>query len=158
MESARSPPRALAATVGDTKNFSDGRQLSVGVGFVPNQESSAGKTGLSGISQRSDACPRASLLHRVRSVVWAAQRHTGSADRCAQGLLERHHTNVVAEAMAVADKTASILWALLANDRQYDPRHASLPVTAQQHAASSRHSRKTANIRAKDCGVMELLE
>jgi transposase len=47
----------------------------------------------------------------------------GSLLRAPQGLLERRNVNVAVVAMA--NKTARIIWALLARDRQYDPAHVS---------------------------------
>jgi transposase len=40
---------ALAATVGDAKNFDNGRQLSAWLGLVPRQHSSGGKQNLLGM-------------------------------------------------------------------------------------------------------------
>ena len=64
----------------------------------------------------------------VRAVLWAAQRRKATVDRWVQGLLERRNANVAAVAMA--NKTARIVWALLAKARQYDPQHVSRSVTA----------------------------
>ena len=119
---------ALVATVGDAKNFSNGRQLAAWLGLVPKQESSGGKTVLLGISKRGDAYLRTLLIHGARSVLWAAQRRKASVDRWVQGLLERRNANVAAVAMA--NKTARIAWALLAKDRQYDSAHVSMPAVA----------------------------
>lgn len=119
---------ALVATVGDAKNFSNGRQLAAWLGLVPKQESSGGKTVLLGISKRGDVYLRTLLIHGARSVLWAARHRKESVDRWVQGLLERRNANVAAVAMA--NKTARIVWALLAKGRQYDPQHMSMPVTA----------------------------
>jgi transposase len=119
---------ALVATVGDAKNFSNGRQLAAWLGLVPKQSSSGGKTVLLGISKRGDAYLRTLLIHGARSVLWAAQHRKVSVDRWVQGLLERRNANVAAVAMA--NKTARIVWALLAKGRQYDPQHMTMPVTA----------------------------
>jgi transposase len=62
------------ATVGDAKNFRNGRQLAAWLGLVPKQESSGGKTVLPGISERGDAYLRTLLIHGARAVLWAAQR------------------------------------------------------------------------------------
>jgi len=119
---------ALVATVGDAKNFSSGRQLAAWLGLVPKQESSGGKTVLLGISKRGDAYLRTLLIHGARSVLWAARRRKELVDRWVQGLLERRHANVAAVAMA--NKIARIVWALLAKGRQYEPEHMSMTVTA----------------------------
>ena len=119
---------ALVATVGDAKNFHNGRQMAAWLGLVPKQESSGGKTVLLGISKRGDAYLRTMLIHGARSVLWAAQRRKAPADRWVQGLLERRNANITAVAMA--NKTARVVWALLAKDRHYEPSHVSIFVTA----------------------------
>ena len=119
---------ALVATVGDAKNFKNGRQMAAWLGLVPKQESSGGKTVLLGISKRGDVYLRTLLIHGARSMLCAAQRRKATVDRWVQGLLERRNANVAAVAMA--NKTARIVWALLAKARQYDPQHLSRPVTA----------------------------
>jgi transposase len=119
---------ALVATVGDAKNFRSGRQLAAWIGLVPKQESSGGKTVLLGISKRGDAYLRAMLIHGARSALRTAQRRKDSAGRWMQNLLHRRHANVATVAMA--NKNARVVWALLAKDRQYDPQHLSMPVVA----------------------------
>ena len=115
---------ALVATVGDAKNFHNGRQLAAWLGLVPKQESTGGKTVLLGISKRGDVYLRTLLIHGARSVLWAARRKA-PVDRWVQGLLERRNANIAAVAMAMANKTARIVWALLAHDRDYEPGHGS---------------------------------
>jgi transposase len=114
---------ALVATVGKAQNFSNGRQLAAWLGLVPKQDSSGGETVLLGISKRGDAYLRTLLIHGARSALWTAQRRKAPVDRWMQGLLERRNVNVAVVAMA--NKTARIIWALLARDRQYDPAHVS---------------------------------
>ncbi|MCZ4263220.1 transposase, partial [Limimaricola sp. G21655-S1] len=46
---------ALIASVGDAKNFKNGRQLAAWLGLVPRQHSSGGKQTLLGISKRGDS-------------------------------------------------------------------------------------------------------
>lgn len=118
---------ALVATVGDAKNFHNGRQLAAWLGLVPKQESTGGKTVLLGISKRGDTYLRTLLIHGARSVLFAAQRRKASVDRWVHGLLERRNMNIAVVAMA--NKSARIVWALLAKDRQYDPAHVSIPAT-----------------------------
>ena len=50
---------ALVASIGDAKNFKNGRQLAAWLGLVPRQHSSGGKVRLQGISKRGDViCAR----------------------------------------------------------------------------------------------------
>jgi transposase len=46
---------AIVATVGDAKEFKNGRQLAAWLGWVPKQNSSGGKQVLLGISKRGDS-------------------------------------------------------------------------------------------------------
>ncbi|HUA24849.1 MAG TPA: IS110 family transposase, partial [Steroidobacteraceae bacterium] len=62
---------ALVATVGDAKNFRNGRQLAAWLGLVPKQDSTGGKTVLLGISKRGDPYLRTLLIHGARSVLCA---------------------------------------------------------------------------------------
>lgn len=55
---------ALAATVGDAKNFDNGRQMAAWLGLVPRQHSSGGKATLLGMSKRGDAYLRTLLIAR----------------------------------------------------------------------------------------------
>jgi transposase len=109
---------ALVASVGDAKGFTSGRQLAAWLGLVPKQNSSGGKNILLGISKRGDTYLRTLLIHGARSVIRSAQRrndHEGWLPR----LLQRRNLNVVA--VALANKNARIVWALLAHGRSYQP-------------------------------------
>jgi len=108
---------ALVATVGDAKNFENGRQLAAWLGLVPRQSSSGGKTTLLGISKRGDTYLRTLLIHGARSVIWARQRSKKAIDGWLGALLGRRNVNVAA--VALANKNARIVWALLAHDREF---------------------------------------
>lgn len=110
---------ALVATIGDSKNFENGRQLAAWMGLVPRQSSSGGKTNLLGISKRGDTYLRTLLIHGARSAVRAFQgRPDQSSNPWLQNLLGRRNLNVAA--VALANKNARIVWALLARDREYE--------------------------------------
>lgn len=109
---------ALVATVGDAKNFDSGRQMAAWLGLVPRQNSSGGKNVLLGISKRGDAYLRTLLVHGGRAVIHAAQRKREQIDGWLGELLQRRHKNVAAVAMA--NKNARILWALLAHGRKFE--------------------------------------
>ncbi|SFQ31465.1 transposase [Pseudomonas borbori] len=57
---------ALVASIGDAKNFENGRQLAAWLGLVPRQNSSGGKQALLGISMRGDTYLRTLLIHGAR--------------------------------------------------------------------------------------------
>ena len=109
---------ALVATIGDAKNFANGRQLAAWLGLVPRQHSSGGKNVLLGISKRGDTYLRTLLIHGARSVIYHAQRRLDEASWLPK-LLQRRNANVAA--VALANKNARIVWALLAHERDYQP-------------------------------------
>ena len=112
---------ALVASVGDAKNFANGRQLAAWLGLVPKQHSSGGKATLLGISKRGDSYLRTLLIHGARSVIIAAQKKA-TVGGWLSGLLLRRNPNVAA--VALANKNARIVWALLAHEREFRADHA----------------------------------
>jgi transposase len=107
---------ALVASIGDAKSFANGRQLAAWLGLVPRQNSSGGKNVLLGISKRGDTYLRTLLIHGARSVMQAANRRE-QKEGWLYGLLQRRNPNVAA--VALANKNARIVWALLAHDREF---------------------------------------
>lgn len=107
---------ALVASIGDARTFRNGRQLAAWAGLVPRQHSSGGKQRLLGISKRGDVYLRTLLIHGARSAIRSAQRHPGS-NPWVEALLLRRPANVVA--VALANKTMRVVWALLAHHREY---------------------------------------
>jgi transposase len=104
---------ALVASIGDIRHFHSGRQLAAWLGLVPRQHASGGKARLLGISKRGDTYLRTLLIHGARAVV----RHARTPGDWLQRLLTRRPTNVAT--VALANKNARIVWALLAHDRRY---------------------------------------
>ena len=64
---------ALVASIGNAKNFVNGRQLAAWLGLVPRQHSSGGKSVLLGISKRGDTYLRTLLIHGARAVIRFAE-------------------------------------------------------------------------------------
>lgn len=110
---------ALVASVGDAKAFENGRQLAAWLGLVPRQHSTGGKHTLLGMSKRGDGYLRMLLIHGARAVIRAAERKLDPADSWLKRLVGRRHKNVAA--VALANKNARIVWALLAHDRVFRP-------------------------------------
>ncbi len=108
---------AIAATVGDAKTFDNGRQLAAWLGLVPRQSSSGGKTNLLGMSKRGDAYLRTLLIHRARSVIYLAGQRA-DAQSWLFKLINRRNINVAA--VALANKTARPVWAMLAHGREFE--------------------------------------
>lgn len=110
---------ALVATVGDAKHFAKGREMAVSLGLTPRQNSSGGKERLLGISKRGDAYLRTLLIHGARSVLKTAK---GKEDRLSQWIsriAQNRHPNIAA--VALANKTARIAWAMMRNGTDYQP-------------------------------------
>ncbi len=108
---------ALVASIGDGKNFKDGRQLAAWLGLVPRQHSTGGKPTLLGISKRGDCYLRTLLIHGARSVVRVAEQKADHANQWLAGLMRRRNKNVAA--VALANKNARIIWAFLTQNREY---------------------------------------
>lgn len=108
---------AMVASIGDARNFKDGRQLAAWLGIVPRQHSTGGKSTLLGISKRGDTYLRTLLIHGARAVIRVAERKA-DVDPWLKSLLARRNKNVAA--VALANKNARTIWALLAHDREYE--------------------------------------
>jgi len=114
---------AAVATMGDAKAFKSGREFAAWLGLVPGQTGTGGRVRLMGISKRGDTYLRTLLIHGARSVL----AHTRELDTWLQGISKRRPPNVVA--VALANKTARTIWALLAHDRRYEKTYASVRPT-----------------------------
>ncbi|WP_421224188.1 IS110 family transposase [Aeromonas enteropelogenes] len=113
---------AQVASIGDAKQFENGRQLAAWLGLVPKQHSSGGKQTLLGISKRGDIYLRTLLIHGARAVLRVVERKTEYAGSWLAGVMERRNHNVTV--VALANKNARIIWALLAHEREYDADYA----------------------------------
>jgi transposase len=112
---------ALVASVGNALHFKNARQLAAWLGLVPRQHSTGGKPMLLGISKRGDAYLRTLLIHGARSVVRVTAGKVGDAQGWLTQLLGRRHKNVAA--VALANKNARTVWALLTKGEDYEIGH-----------------------------------
>lgn len=108
---------AIVAAIADGKAFRNGRQLAAWLGLVPRQHSSGDKQHLLGISKRGDPYLRMLLIHGARSVVYRCVTKTDSRNRWIADKQRRLGTTKAC--VAVANKNARIIWALLAKDEPY---------------------------------------
>lgn len=108
---------ALAASVTDPGAFRSGREFSASLGLVPRQNSSGGKDKLGRISKMGDRYLRKLLVVGATSVVRRARTADTTAANWVRGLLERKPARLVTVAMA--NKTARIVWAVLARGETY---------------------------------------
>lgn len=112
---------ALVAAVGDRTCFRNGRQFAAWLGLVPKQKSSGGKARLFGISKRGDRYLRTLMIHGARAVLGKAGGKEDPRSQWIGRMRERRHPNVVA--VALANKNARIVWALLSREQEYRPAH-----------------------------------
>ena len=110
---------ALVATVGNADQYHKGRQMAASLGLTPKQHSSGGKDRLLGITKRGDVYLRTLLIHGARSVVTHAKHRDDRLSRWVTSIATRRHPNVAA--VALANKTARMAWAMLRNETNYDP-------------------------------------
>jgi transposase len=108
---------ALVASIGDARTFKSGRQLAAWLGLVPRQDSSGGKERLLGISKRGDTYLRTLLIHGARAVLFHRMRQVEHQAGWLMRLRARRNPNVAA--VALANKNARVVWALLAHEREY---------------------------------------
>ncbi|KIP14612.1 transposase [Burkholderia ubonensis] len=104
---------AAVAMMGDPKAFSSGREFAAWAGLVPKQTGSGGKVNLHGISRRGDTYLRTLLIHGARSVL----THAKEPGPWVEQMKKRRPMNVVI--VALANKMARTIWAVLAHDRPY---------------------------------------
>ena len=115
---------AIVATVGQPQEFHNGRQFAAWLGLVPKQHSTGGKTRLGRITKRGDAYLRTLLILGARSTLQSALRKPPEGRHRLQqwivavlGRIGYHKTLV-----AIANKHARIIWALLVKGEAFDVR------------------------------------
>ena len=108
--------------MGNAHEFKNGRELSAWLGLVPRQNSSGGRNELLGISKRGDRYLRTLLIHGARSAVRAIERRKDPWSVSIGRLKARRGPNVAA--VALANRNARVLWALLKRGEDYRARAA----------------------------------
>jgi transposase len=109
---------AVVAMVGDARTFRSGREFAAYLGLVPRQSGTGGRVRLLGISKRGDPYLRTLLIHGARAVVLRESRVDRERDPWLKELLSRRPKNVAI--VALANKMARTIWALLAYGREFD--------------------------------------
>ena len=108
---------AVIATYGDGKQFRNGRQFAASLGLVPRQHTTGDKPVLLGISKRGDTYLRTLLIHGARAVIHRIEGKDDRRSRWLQALVARCGKNKAA--VALANKNARIIWALLTRGECY---------------------------------------
>jgi transposase len=114
---------AIVAHVGTAKHFKNGRAFAACIGLTPREHSSGGKQKLLGITKRGNSHIRQLLIQGARIITrYSLRKVSEQAEqriRWVQELVVRRGKHVAA--VALANKTARIIWALLARGEEYRP-------------------------------------
>lgn len=110
---------ALSIALGDGRAFSKGREFAASLGLTPRQHSTGGRERLLGITKRGDGYLRKLLVHGARAVIRHAKHRDDELSSWIRALTARKHVNIAA--VALANKTARIAWAIVHGGMDYDP-------------------------------------
>ena len=113
---------ALAASVGDQRQFRSGRQFAAWLGLTPLQRSSGGKEHLGRITKMGDKYLRKLLVIGATSLIRRAKHKPETVDPRLVALLARKPARVASVAMA--NKMARIAWAIMSRGQVYQAHHA----------------------------------
>jgi transposase len=108
---------AIAATVADPAAFRSAREFAAWVGLTPRQKSTGGRQRLGRISRQGDQYIRRLLIIGAQTTLLRSK--AARANPWIQSLLARCPRLKVA--VALANKTARIAWALMAKGESYRP-------------------------------------
>jgi transposase len=106
---------AIAATVTEPSVFRSGREFAAWLGLVPRQHTTGGKTRLGGITKRGNRYLRRLLINGASANLLRSK--ATNADPWVIGLRRRRSSLVVA--VALANKTARIAWAVMHKQENY---------------------------------------
>lgn len=112
---------AFAATIPDPTAFRSGREFAAWLGLTPRQNSSGGKHRLGGITKQGDRYLRHLLVLGARTMVRYPKARARVDGPWIDGLLERRRPMVVA--VAVANKLARVIWAMLSTGEVFRTAH-----------------------------------
>jgi transposase len=120
---------AIVASIGAPQNFRNGRQFAAWLGLIPKQHSSGGKTRPGRITKRGDAYLRTLLILGAKSSLQSVLRKPPEGRHRLQqwivAVFSRigYHKTLV----AIANKLARIIWALLVKGEAFDARRLTPP-------------------------------
>ena len=124
---------ALVGGVGEFKQFSSAKQFGAFVGLVPSQNSSGGKASLGRITKRGDDYLRTLLIQGAKSAVMSADKRNDPISRWLVQLTAR--VGWQKACVAMANKNARIVWAVMTRDGAFDPKHTSVKPQAKESPA-----------------------
>lgn len=108
---------ALVATIGDAKQFKNGRQMAAWMGLTPLENSTGGKARPGRMSKRGDGYLRRLLIHGSRAVVGNRKRAKNTPAPKIDSMLKHKHPNIVA--VATANRNARVAWSVLTRKQNY---------------------------------------
>lgn len=111
---------AIIATVGSGEQFNNGREFAAWLGLTPINRSSGGKERLGHISKMGDQYIRRLLVLGMTSRIRSIRSEPERFDPWFADILSRKPSRVAAVAMA--NKTARIIWAVLTRNEPYKVR------------------------------------
>jgi transposase len=115
---------ALTASVGDFHQFKGAHQFGAWLGLVPSQNSSGGKASLGRITKRGNDYLRTLMIQGAKSAVMSASKRNDPTSRWLVQLIAR--VGWQKACVAMANKNARILWAVMTRDKGFDPAHVSV--------------------------------
>lgn len=113
---------AIVATVGDARQFKSGREFAAWLGLTPLNRSSGGKEKLGRISKMGDRYVRRLLVTGMAARLRQMKTHPERVGSWTLDLLARKPARLATVAMA--NKTARIIWAILTKNERYRPHSA----------------------------------
>lgn len=108
---------AFAATIGDPGRFATGRDLAAWIGLTPLNRSTGGKQRLGRISRMGDRNLRRLLVVGMTSRLRRIRSHPEAEDPWSVDIVRRKPAKLAVVAMA--NKTARIVWAVLSRGEPY---------------------------------------
>lgn len=106
---------AVSAAMGQPSAFGSGREFAAWLGLVPAHTGTGGRTRNLGLSKRGDTYLRTLLIHGARSVI----THSKQPGEWLLQMTRRRPHNIAV--VALANKMARTIWALLRYERDYEP-------------------------------------
>ena len=115
---------AIVATIQDAGAFASGREFAAFLGLTPRQNSTGGKTRLGRITKMGDRYLRKLLVIGACATLCHRKGHNDAMRLWASGMLERKTVKYKFKltAVALANKVARIVFALMTRGGQYDDR------------------------------------
>lgn len=131
----------LAMKVPNPRAFRSGRDFAAWLGLTPKDHSTAGRQRLGVITRAGDAALRRTLVVGATAVIQQIKRGRGRASPWLTALIARKPAKLVA--VALANKTARIVWKLMVSGEHYDRERAAAPraerSAARVHQGDGRH-------------------